>query len=132
MKNLINHNGVFKWAEAPDKKIYRVSELKNCNIPPLFVLYNNQLFIYSTFDNDSISTSWVYKSDIKYIDFSNLRTSSSTPTLPTLLSTLTYNTTTKKVTVENSMEQLRNYFSANYNHWDDTSSETGGNSGTVR
>lgn len=121
MKNLINHNGVFKWAEAPDKKIYKISELKNCTVPPLFILYNNQLFIYSYSDD---GTNWIYKSDISYIDFSITR-QISYPTLPNY-SVLTYNTTTKKTTVENSIEQLRNYFSANYNYGYSTSSQTGG------
>lgn len=46
----INDTGTYQAIEIPDIKIYKISELVNCTIPPMFVLFNHELF---TFDHSS-------------------------------------------------------------------------------
>ena len=52
MKLLNSHNGVFSTIETPDLKLYTIKELKNCTIPPMFILYQHQLFIFSSIYNN--------------------------------------------------------------------------------
>ena len=48
----INGNGVFGTIEAPDLKLYTIKELKNCTVPPLCVLYQHQLFVLYSLQNN--------------------------------------------------------------------------------
>lgn len=47
MKLLNSRDGLFSTIETPDLKLYTIKELKNCTIPPLFILYQHQLFVFS-------------------------------------------------------------------------------------
>lgn len=42
----IDNTGTYQAIELPDVKIYKISELANCTIPPMFVLYNHELFTF--------------------------------------------------------------------------------------
>jgi len=43
----INNAGTYQAIELPDVKIYKISELANCTIPPMFILFNHELFTFS-------------------------------------------------------------------------------------
>ena len=102
MKVLVNNNGVFNWMETPDIKIYKINELKKCTIPPMFLLYENQLFIFMECSQEL----WCYKSTINTIRLINF--------VPPY-SSIEYNVTTKEVYVTDSIEQLRHQYWASYN-----------------
>lgn len=56
----INDAGTYQAIEIPDIKIYKISELVNCTIPPMFVLFNHELFTlyrssYKNINNQSIN-----------------------------------------------------------------------------
>lgn len=49
----INDTGTYQGIEIPDIKIYKISELANCIIPPIFILFNHELFTFynSSYEN---------------------------------------------------------------------------------
>lgn len=52
----INNAGTYQAIELPDVKIYKISELANCTIPPMFILFNHELFTYyGNINNQSIN-----------------------------------------------------------------------------
>lgn len=54
----INDTGAYQAVEIPDVKIYKISELVNCTIPPMFVLFNHQLFHF--YESNSINNYITY------------------------------------------------------------------------
>lgn len=54
----INDTGTYQAIELPDVKIYKISELANCTIPPMFVLFNHELFIFGEFPYSNEEINW--------------------------------------------------------------------------
>lgn len=54
----INDTGTYQAIEIPDIKIYKISELTNCTIPPMFILFNHELF--TLYESDSINNYITY------------------------------------------------------------------------
>lgn len=110
MKVLVNNNGVFNWIETPDIKIYKINELKKCTIPPMFLLYENQLFVFSSSEFYDSQEWWHYNSTINTInEISNL-----IPISIPSYSSISYSPTTKEIHVTGSIEQLRHQYWASY------------------
>ena len=93
--NLLCYNdNEFVNVEVPDLRIYHIYELKKCTSPPLFILYDNQLFglSYST-DND-----WFYVSPYDYSLYMEQKKSNDEySTLTYDPSTNTFNVTTPTI-----------------------------------
>lgn len=92
----INDVGIYQAIEIPDVKIYKISELVNCTIPPMFVLFNHELFTlygssYENINNEQINYSIYYGYSHEGI--------------------LTYDFTNHKlISCTNSIEQMRQKF----------------------
>lgn len=56
----IDNTGTYQAIELPDVKIYKISELANCTIPPMFVLYNHELFTLFKPDGININNYTTY------------------------------------------------------------------------
>lgn len=59
----INDTGAYQAIEIPDVKIYKISELINCTIPPMFVLFNHELFYFFKISNDEYPYAIYYGHD---------------------------------------------------------------------
>ena len=63
MKVLENNNGLFGLIETPDIRVHKIHELEDCTIPPLYILYENQIYVFEfTYNN-----TWQYKTVYNYI-----------------------------------------------------------------
>ena len=58
MKNLVKISNNFCFIDFPDSKVYTINELKNCVIPPIYILYEHQIYHFEAVDNSNM---WVYK-----------------------------------------------------------------------
>lgn len=54
----INDASIYQAIEIPDIKIYKISELTNCTIPPMFVLFNHELFTFDEFPYSNEEVNW--------------------------------------------------------------------------
>lgn len=78
----INNTGTYQAIELPDVKIYKISELANCTIPPMFVLFNHELFTFKKSEitlnnNEMVNTAtyygWGDEGGILKYDFTNYK-----------------------------------------------------------
>lgn len=96
MKLLVNQSGnsrnEFSYLELPSLKIYSMKELRNCSMPPLFILYEHQLFqLLGAYRDSNESLIGEYSSYIPIRNYSySIRSDN-------VNSTLKYNFTTNKV-----------------------------------
>lgn len=67
MKNLVKISNNFGFIDLPDNKVYTINELKNCVIPPIYILYEHQIY---SFDKVTDSYIWRYKSVLGESSFS--------------------------------------------------------------
>ena len=67
MKNLVKISNNFGFIDLPDSKVYTINELKNCVIPPIYILYEHQIYSFDEVDNSNV---WVYRNVLGESSFS--------------------------------------------------------------
>lgn len=99
MKVLENNNGLFGLIETPDIRVHKIHELENCTIPPLYILYENQIYVFEfTYNN-----TWKYKNVYNYIPLHNVKASDNYPYL-------SYNPLNKTVTTNGTIASYEKTF----------------------